>query len=202
MTTLIDVKSLYKARPRIVGFVDVPEFAFVVVKGSGEPEGPGFAEAIQALFTVSYGAHFLVKKAGGDAPRVMPLEALWWVPGVPGAAAMTAPKRTWEWQAMIMQLPPIDAHIVEEAITQAKVKHLPALERVRFLRWSEGRCAQVMHIGPYAEEAPTIERLHAAIEAAGLRLRGRHHEIYLGDPRRAAPEKLKTILRQPVETEA
>ena len=100
---------------------------------------------------------------------------------------------------MIMQPPPIDSAVIATAIDQARAKGLAAAGRVRFELWTEGLCAQVLHIGPYADEAPTVDRLHAAIESAGLRPRGRHHEIYLGDPRRAAPEKLRTILRQPVE---
>ena len=199
MLTLVEVESLYKARRDVVDFVDVPELAFAVIAGRGEPEGQAFSDALQALFSVSYGAHFLVKKATGATTRVMPLEALWWVPGVPGADAMAMSKDQWEWQAMIMQPAPIDAAVVESAIDQSRSKGGAAVDLLRFEPWTEGRCAQVLHVGPYADEAPTVDRLHAAIAAAGLRPRGRHHEIYLGDPRRSAPEKLRTILRQPVE---
>jgi len=198
MSAVLDLESLYKVRRGVVEFVDVPELAFAVVVGRGEPEGSAFSEALQALFAVSYGAHFLVKKEAGVATRVMPLEALWWVPGVTGADAMTAPKERWAWQAMIMQPAPIDASVVERAVDQAQEKGLAGAGSVRFERWTEGPCAQVMHVGPYGEEGPTIQRLHAAIETAGCRPRGRHHEIYLGDPRRSAPQKLRTILRQPV----
>jgi len=106
----------------------------------------------------------------------------------------------WRWQAMIMQPDPIDADMVATARAQARAKKpVPGLERLRYQRWAEGRCAQLLHVGPYASEEPSIARLHQAIAAAGYRPRGRHHEIYLGDPRRSAPEKLRTILRHPVE---
>lgn len=199
MTTVTNLDSLYKVRRGVVDFVDVPELAFVLVRGRGEPGGTAFSEALQALFAVSYAAHFIVKKESEETTHVMPLEALWWVPGVTGADAMSAPRDSWEWQAMIVQPPPIGAAVVEAAVEIARAKGLPAADRVRFERWTEGLCAQVMHVGPYADEALTVDRLHAAIESAGMRPRGRHHEIYLGDPRRAAPEKLRTILRQPVE---
>lgn len=199
MPTVTSLDSFYKVRRGVIDFVDVPELAFAVVPGRGEPEGKAFAEALQALFAVSYAAHFIVKKEAAEVTHVMPLEALWWVPGVAGADALSAPRDRWEWQAMIMQPPPIDSAVIATAIDQARAKGLAAAGRVRFELWTEGLCAQVLHIGPYADEAPTVDRLHAAIESAGLRPRGRHHEIYLGDPRRAAPEKLRTILRQPVE---
>lgn len=204
------VDTLYKPRRDRVEFIDVPELAFVVVPGRGAPEGPDFADAIRALYAVSYGAHFLVKKQVGDAPRVMPLEALWWVGDdaqhaiveavTEGQGTMADTDRDqWHWQAMIRQAPPIDADVVADAIAQAGAKDVPAVDRVAFRMWEEGRCAQLMHVGPYAAEAPSLRRLHAAIRDAGMRPRGRHHEVYLGDPRRSAPERLRTILRQPVE---
>jgi hypothetical protein len=101
---------------------------------------------------------------------------------------------------MIMQPDPIDADLLSEALAQARAKKgLPALDRLRHERWTEGRCAQTMHVGPYSAEAPSIERLHQAIAEAGYVPRGRHHEIYLGDPRRSAPDRLRTIIRQPVQ---
>jgi hypothetical protein len=202
--------ELYTVRKGVVDFVDVPEFGFVVVQGGGDPEGAEFAEAVQALYSVSYGAHFLVRKQYGDAPRVMPLEALWWVddPGEQdiftavalGKADVSDSLRDkWRWQAMIMQPAPVDGRVVAAAIAGARHKDLPALDRLRFQRWAEGRCAQLLHVGAYNAEGPSIMRLHAGIAAAGYRPRGRHHEIYLGDPRRSAPEHLRTILRHPVE---
>jgi hypothetical protein len=211
--TVISFGSLLKAGQGAVEFVDVPEFGFAVVTGTGAPGGTEFTQALQALYSVSYGAHFLVKKQRGEAPKVMPLEALWWVddPGQQdiltavalGQATMADTDRDrWRWQAMIMQPDPIDADMVAAALAQARAKKpAPGLERLRYQRWAEGRCAQLLHVGPYAGEEPSIVRLHQAIAAAGYRARGRHHEIYLGDPRRSAPEKLRTILRHPVEPE-
>jgi hypothetical protein len=141
----------------------------------------------------------------------MPLEALWWVDDQGQQDLLTAvalgratladtDRDRWHWQAMIMQPDPIDAGLAAAALAQARDrKPSPGLERVRYIRWAEGRCAQLLHVGPYAAEEPSIVRLHQAIAAAGYRPRGRHHEIYLGDPRRSAPEKLRTIIRHPVE---
>ena len=192
MTLLVtDPTTLYRARRGVVDYVDVPELGYLMVRGVGAPEGPAFAAAIQALFTVSYGAHFAVKKRWGTAPRVMPLEALWSEP--------VEPRETWQWVAMIAQLEPIDDAVVLDVIEQAQAKNLHALDQLSFEQWAEGLSAQTLHVGPYDAEAPTIGFLHEMIRADGYRARGRHHEIYLGDPRRSAPEKLRTILRQPVE---
>ena len=206
----LDLASLYKARRGRVDVVEVPLLSFAVVRGEGDPDGPAFAEAIQALYAVSYAAHFGAKKRTGVSTKVMPLEALWWADDPEQAeivkrAAMgegslaLADRSAWRWQAMIVQPDPIGAEDVERALEESRPKKLPALGEVAFEAWEEGRCAQTLHVGPYAEEAPTIVRLHAAIDEAGLTPRGRHHEVYLGDPRRSAPEKLRTLVRQPVE---
>ncbi|HEU4422603.1 MAG TPA: GyrI-like domain-containing protein [Pilimelia sp.] len=207
-TTITD---LHRVRKGVVDIVDVPEFGYLMIDGVGAPEGDAFTAAVQALYAVSYGVRFMVKKAYGDAPKVMPLEAQWWVDDPSqqeiiaavaagqGSMAQTDRQR-WQWRAMIAQPEPIDASLVADAAAQARVKKdLAALDRLRYERWTEGRCAQMLHVGPYAEEGPSIARLHAGIAAAGFRPRGRHHEIYIGDARRSAPEKLRTILRQPVE---
>ena len=210
MAQLATHPDLYKARAGRVDFVDVPEFGYLLVPGRGDPNGEEFAEAVRALFTVSYGAHFLVKKKTGDAPRVMPLEGLWWVadtqqPDIMLAAARgevdttDVDRNQWRWQAMMMQPAPIDESVIESAISAAGSKAGPALSELRFERWQEGSCAQLLHVGPYAAEGPSVLVLHDAITAAGYRARGHHHEIYLGDPRRSAPEKLRTILRHPIE---
>ena len=199
MTTVIertDVSRLYKARRGRVEFITVPEWSYLLVPGEGAPQGGAFADAIQALFSVTYGAHFLLRKRTGQTTKVMPLEALWWADDM--SSFLTGHRDRWLWQAMIVQHEPIDADTIAEAIAHAADKGIPSLDRLRFEPWTEGLCAQVLHLGPYSEEAPTIEALHAAIRSAGYVVRGRHHEIYLGDPRRSAPEKLRTIVRQPV----
>jgi hypothetical protein len=204
-------ESLLKVRKGAVDIVDVPEFGFAAVTGTGEPGGAEFTEAVQALYSVSYGAHFRLKKLTGEAPRVMPLEGLWWVDDpaqqdivaavARGEVTMAGSDRgSWRWQALIMQPDPIDAELIAAATAEAAgKKDLPGLARLEYTRWAEGRCAQLLHIGPYAAEAPSIAALHEAIAGSGYRPRGRHHEIYLGDPRRSAPEKLRTIIRHPVE---
>jgi hypothetical protein len=188
-TTALDLGSLYRARRGVVEVVDVPELAVLVVDGTGRPEGPEFTDAVQTLFAVSYGAHFLLRKQRGDAPRVMLLEALWDPPG----------DDPWAWRALVVQPAPIDADVVTATVERAKRRPPPALDRVRFEHWEEGRCAQLLHVGPYADEGPSIDLLHREIAALDLRPHGRHHEIYLGDPRRSRPERLRTILRQPVQ---
>jgi hypothetical protein len=213
MTTIasLDPAPLYHVRRGAVDFVDVPELGYLAVDGTGAPEDGDFAAALQALYGVSYAAHFLLKKERGEATHVGPLEALWWVDDperqalVEAVAAGTASademdRHQWHWRAMILQPSTVDGEIVERAVAQTRAKRdSAALERLRFIRWAEGRCAQTIHIGPYSQETPTIVRLHRAIAAAGCRPRGRHHEIYLSDPRRTTPDRLRTILRQPIE---
>ena len=207
----LGIDALYRVRKGKVVLVDVLELGFLVIDGAGDPSGETFHDAVRALYSVSYGAHFALKKAMGQAPRVMDLEALWWVQGdgaqetmeriAAGAAAMNESDRDqWRWRAMMMQLAPIDADMIEQAIGEAKAKRdIASLSALRYERWAEGLCAQIVHIGPYASEPASIVALHKAIAGLGSTPRGRHHEIYLGDPRTSAPEKLRTILRQPIE---
>jgi hypothetical protein len=200
MTTAIDLehdlKRLYRAR-QAPELVDVPELEFLMLDGQGDPNVSGrYREAIQALYAVSYTLKFALKRGGGVDYRVAPLEGLWW------AEVMTRfseNKSAWHWTMMIRQPPEVTPELVEEAAAEvARKKRLPAARELRLERFAEGRAAQVLHIGPWADEGPTIERLHAFIEEQGYAKRGRHHEIYLSDPRRTAPERLKTIVRQPV----
>ncbi|MGZ8770413.1 MAG: GyrI-like domain-containing protein, partial [Aeromicrobium sp.] len=139
-----------------------------------------------------------IKRAeGGIDYGVMPLEGLWWVPDM--STFTTADKSAWDWTMMIMQPDQVTPDLLEQARVKAAAKNpLEAISRVRLERFGEGTAAQVMHTGPYATEGPTIQRLHAFIDEQGYERTGKHHEIYLSDPRRAAPEKLKTIVRQPV----
>ena len=205
------VDALYKVRKGDVEFVDVPELAYVMIDGGGAPGGETFTDALQALYSVSYGVHFALKKSGVAAPRVMPLEGLWWTEGAAASAlfervaagdrgSYASSRDEWCWRLMIVQLPPVDEVAIARAVDQAKAKKgLASLSDVRFERWAEGPSAQIMHVGPYATEAASVAALHHAIIEHGLRPRGHHHEIYLGDPRTSSPENLRTILRQPVE---
>ncbi|MGA3057765.1 MAG: GyrI-like domain-containing protein [Candidatus Limnocylindrales bacterium] len=190
--------------PRNPVLVDVPELGYLMIDGKGAPEEDAeypttdFQQAIAALYPMAYTIKFRLKRDGLAMP-VLPLEALWFT-GEDEAFDMNVAPENWSWRALIAVSDDVTPHIFEEAMAEVRRKKGDSdqLARLRFERWREGRCAQVMHIGPYTEERPTIERLHAFIAAQGLKPRGAHHEIYLGDPRRGDPAKLKTALRQPV----
>ena len=192
-------KNLYAPSAKAPGMVHVPAFNFLMIDGHGDPNNnPVYAEVVEALYSLSYTLKFAIKKAEGIDYAVMPLEGLWWTPDM--ADFSVEDKSNWDWTMMIVQPELVTAEWVERARAEAiKKKGLSALERIRFERYEEGPSAQIMHIGPYAAEAPTIARLHAFIEEQGRALGGKHHEIYLSDPRRAAPDKMKTVIRQPVK---
>lgn len=191
------LKSLYGASAEPV-VIDVPAMNFLMVDGHGDPNtSPLYVTAITALYGVSFTLKFALKRGPEQVDyKVMPLEALWWAQDFGSFAR--AEKSKWLWTAMIMQPDFITGAHVDAAVA-AVLKKRPndMLAQVRFESFPEGRAAQLLHIGPYDAEAPNIERLHAFIEAQGGKLSGKHHEIYLSDPRRVAPEKLKTIIRQP-----
>ena len=193
-----ELKFLYGASAKNIREVDVPVMNFLMIDGEGDPnDSPAFGEAAETLFALSYTLKFAIKK--GDMAidyGVMPLEALWWADDM--KAFSTDDKSAWKWTAMIMQPGFIDADMVAQAMaTLQKGKNPAALPLVRFETFDEGHSAQILHIGPFSEEGPTISRLHAHIDARTTR-RGRHHEIYLSDIRRAAPQNWRTILRQPM----
>ena len=202
MTTTVDLRrqlrALYSATAT-PAFVDVPDLPFLMVDGHGDPNtAPAYAEAVQALYAVAYTIRFALRRGPEalDAP-VMPLEGLWWTPDM--STFSTEDKSQWDWTMMIVVPDQVTLRIVEDArAAAAKKKGTAAVGEVRLERYAEGRCAQVLHVGPYSAEGPTIAALHAFISGRGYVLSGKHHEIYVGDPRRAAPEKLRTIVRQPV----
>jgi hypothetical protein len=193
-----ELQALYFPSAKEPVLVNVPPMGYAVVDGEGDPNtSKDFQEAIEALYGVAYTAKFAAKKAGLRDFVVMPLEALWWAEDFDDF--LQAEKEKWKWTAMIMQPKPMDRKLFDESVEALRGrKNPPSLSKVRFERFREGRSAQIMHIGPYAAERPTIERLHRFIYESGYKLAGKHHEIYLGDPRRTAPERLKTVLRQPV----
>ena len=193
-----EMKQLYQPSAREVVQIDVPGFRFLMVDGQGDPNtSPEYAQAIEALFSVSYTAKFMVKKSPQEIDySVMPLEGLWWADDM--SAFVTNDRARWKWTMMIMQPDFVTDEVIEAAIAAVrKKKQLPAIDKLRLEEFNEGRCAQVLHIGPFTEEGPTIERVHAFIDARSG-LRGKHHEIYLSDIRRADPKKWKTIIRQPM----
>ena len=202
-------KSLYMPSAKKVEVVDVPALNFVMIDGVIEPghepgTSPLFEENMQALYGAAYTLKFMFKKHKEnpvDYP-VMAMEGLWWVED--GLFDITI-KDNWFYTMMIMQPDLVTQDDFTEALQQLRKKKgdLPAFDRLRLGTWEEGRCVQTMHIGPYATEPATIEKMRAFMEENALQdqvgLGGKHHEIYIGDPRRAAPDKLKTILRHPVE---
>jgi hypothetical protein len=195
-----DISQLYRASatPRIV---DVPEMSFLMIDGHGDPNtSPEYRDAIQALYTLSYSLKFAIKRSGGAPYKVCPLEGLWWARDWTAFAA--ADKSSWDWTAMIRQPAEVTADLYRQvAESVLSKKQLPALNQVRLESFTEGRAGQILHVGPYSAEAPTISVLHTFLATQGYHfdgMRQKHHEIYLGDPRRAAPEKLRTIIRQPV----
>ena len=192
-----ELKQLYNPSAKEVNSVDVPAMNFLLVNGEGAPTSPQYSEAIEALFSVSYTLKFTVKKSKGIDFSVMPLEGLWWIDDM----TKFSPERKdeWKWTAMIMQPKYVTANDVKLAVEQVKKKkNLPALSKVRFENFKEGPSAQIMYIGPFSAEGPTIAKIHAYIQNSGHTLSGKHHEIYLNNPATTAPEKLKTILRQPM----
>lgn len=192
-----ELRHLYHATKEPV-VVDVPPMNFLMIDGSGDPNTtPEYQHAVEALFSVSYAVKFKMKKTQGVDYVVMPLEGLWWADDL--SAFVKDDRAHWKWTMMIMQPDVVPAEMVEEAVAEVRErKQLPALDKLRFERFHEGRAAQVMHIGPFSEEGPTIERLHDFIRERG-ELTGKHHEIYLSDVRRANPKNWKTILRQPMK---
>lgn len=194
-----ELHPLYAPSAKTPSLVDVPAMQFLMIDGVGDPNtSAAYAEAVEALFTLSYALKFAVKKSAvGIDYGVMPLEGLWWADDM---AAFTAGDRSaWQWTMMIMQPEWVTGALVRDITHEvARKKKLPALSLVRFESFTEGPAAQVMHIGPFTEEGPTIARLHTFIDIEGHQLAGKHHEIYLSDIRKAAPDKWKTIVRQPL----
>ncbi len=191
-----DLKPLYSPPKGKFTFVDVPPLNFLMLDGHGDPNvAPEYTQAVEALYSLAYTIKFARKAQGVEFPAG-PLEGLWWVAD-PTQFTM-ADKSTWDWTAMILQPDAVTPEVVEAARAEAiRKKGLPALEQVRFETYHEGPSVQTLYLGAYADEGPTIAALHRYAEEQGYALHGKHHEIYLGDPRRSAPEKLKTIIRQP-----
>ncbi len=192
------LKPLYLPSAKEVSVVDIPALNYLMVDGRGDPNtSADYQHAVQALFSVAYATKFAAKKGPLQTDYgVMPLEGLWWADDLRAFAADD--KANWQWTMMIMQPDCVPDALLRDTIAQVrKKKDLPALERLRIERWTEGRCAQILHVGPFTEEGPTIARLHACIDARSG-LRGKHHEIYLSDIRRSDPANWKTILRQPM----
>jgi hypothetical protein len=191
-----ELKQLYNPSAKEISVVDVPAMNFLLVNGEGAPGSLQYVEAVEALFSVAYTIKFMVKKTKGVDFGVMPLEGLWWMEDMNKFSVDR--KEEWKWTALIMQPKYVAAEDFKVAVEQVGRKKNPsALFKVRFESFKEGTVAQIMYIGPFSDEGPTIKKIHEYIQKSGHTLLGKHHEIYLNDPSKTAPDKLKTILRQP-----
>ncbi|MFM8320291.1 MAG: GyrI-like domain-containing protein [Chloroflexota bacterium] len=198
-------KALYSPSAKQPQIVEIPEMLFIRIDGVIEPgqapgSSPGFQAAVEALYGISYTLKFMLKKRPLDPVDypVMPLEGLW---GLSHGDFDIRVKDNWRYTLQIMQPDLLTAGLFAEGLVQLRKKRgdVPELAQLRLERFYEGLAVQVLHLGPYAEEPATLERMHAFAAEQGCRLRYDHHEIYLGDPRRADPANMKTILRHPVE---
>ncbi len=176
-----ELRDLYRAPAEQLAIVEVPDHDYLMSDGAGPPAGEQFITAVDALYSVSWALKFALKREGVEF-AVMPLEGLWWNPE--------------RWTLMIAQPEEVTEELVAQAVsTVAKRRDLPSLRRLRLERFHEGLAAQVTHVGPYADEHDTLERLEEFVETQGFQFVGTHHEIYLGDPRRTPPTRLRTIMR-------
>jgi hypothetical protein len=197
-----ELKEFYLPSAKQPSIVEVPTMSFLMINGRGNPnDSQEFEDAVTALYGLSYTLKFMLKGKGAPDYTVMPLEGLWWNP----AKRKFDPRKDmwdwdeWKWTLMIAQPVHINAENVKAASAELKrKKNPPALAKSRFREFDEGLSVQIMHIGPYADEEPTITRLHLFAVDNGYKLRGKHHEIYISDPRRAKPQSMKTVVRHPV----
>ena len=198
--TSIDLKKSYRdhytAKPEPT-IVQVPERPHLMIDGEGDPNtSPAYRDAVAALYPLAYGLRSAIKDSTGVAYTVMPLEGLWWVEG--GFSALDD-RSQWRWTAMICQPDEATGELAQRVLPKVTTaKKLAAGGLARLERFGDGLAAQILHLGPYSQEGPTIDRLHRFVEGNGYRLTGKHHEIYLTDPRKGDPDKTRTIIRQPV----
>jgi hypothetical protein len=193
------LKHLYQPPTKQVVRVDVPAMNYLMIDGDGDPNtSQAFKHAIEVMYPLSYTLKFMVKKGPLAIDYgVMPLEGLWWADDM--STFTVEDKSNWKWTLMIMQPDFVTKYMVDVAVAEVKKKmNSSALLKVRFESLSEGACAQIMHIGPFSEEGPAIEKVHNFISGCGCTRTGKHHEIYLSDIRKADPKKWKTVIRQPM----
>jgi hypothetical protein len=200
MTTKLDLTKEYKTyytaktTPEIVEFDKIP---FLTIEGEGEPAGKEFTSKVKALYPLAYGVKNICKKQGKDF-AVPKLEGLWWVES--DRPALKVPRKDWRWKLLIRLPDFVTLEIVEKAKEEVfKKKGIELVKEIEFEKIMEGKCVQIMHIGPYSAESETIKKMEIFMKENNLVKNGFHHEIYLSDPRKVAPEKMKTILRQPVK---
>ncbi len=196
-----ELKEFYSSPTGKITIVDLPAFNFVMIDGTGDPnKSPEYQDAIEALYAISYTLKFMVKKEQLIDYGVMPLEGQWWTDDM--ARFSISNKDNWNWTSLIMQPEYISEDLYKRALEQvAQKKKLPSLSKARWENFREGLAAQIMYVGPFANEGPVVKQLHHFIAEKGYVANGRvqkHHEIYLSDFRKTSPEKLRTIIRQPM----
>jgi hypothetical protein len=192
-------KEFYNPPSKNPVLVEIPPMKYLMVDGHGDPNtAVEYTLALEAVFGLSYSIKFAVKKRQGIDYGVMPLEGLWWSEDM--SSFVNADKSAWDWTAMIRQPDFIEYDLVEEIRAEVAKKSNPAwLGKLRFDLIHEGMCVQMMHLGPFTTEGPHIAWMHRFAQEQGCALNGKHHEIYLSDFRRTAPEKLRTVIRQPIK---
>ncbi|RBY93395.1 hypothetical protein DQ237_18280 [Blastococcus sp. TF02-8] len=206
MTEKTDFKRTldpYRATRHEFRIVDVPDLRYLMIDGCGDPNtAPAFAEALTTLYPLAYALKFASKADLGRDYVVPPLEALWWAEEM-AVFTSARDKSRWNWTLMLMVPDWLGQEHFQMAVERvAGRSNPPRLDDVRFESLAEGRCVQTLHVGSFDDETGTLARLHDEfVPTHGLRMTGRHHEIYLSDFRRVAPERQRTILRQPVAPE-
>jgi len=190
------LKSLYNPPTGEVELIRVPTLKYIMVDGVGDPGGEAFQQAMGVIYNVAYTMKFRSKATLRKDYNVMAPEGLWWMKG----GGFDAAKRDeWMWTLMSVQPDFVTSKLFSEAVKEVgQKKDPPGLEKARLESFAEGLCVQILHVGPYSAEPESIAKLEAYAKENGYRMAGKHHEIYLGDPRRAAPSKLRTIIRHPV----
>ncbi len=197
-----ELKHLYRPSAKAFTVVDVPPMQYLMADGHGDPNtAPAYQEAVEALYAVAYKLKFMSKRQLGKDYVVPPLEGLWWAEDM-DSFTVDRDKSAWDWTMMIMQPAWITHEMFAQALRQVEAaKGLPALPRLRLETYHEGLSVQILHLGSYDDEGPVLQRMHAEfLPQSGYEMAGKHHEIYMSDPRKVAPEKLRTVLRQPVRS--
>ncbi|MHA2037751.1 MAG: GyrI-like domain-containing protein [Promethearchaeota archaeon] len=194
-------KEFYQPGSKVVVVINIPEMQFLMIDGIGSPgDSKEYQDALATLYPVAFKTKFLSKAKGKDYV-VPPLEGLWWADNMEDYKSGNRDK--WKWTMMIRQPDWITEKIISEAIEITK-KNKPELsellDKLRMEKYNEGQSAQIMHLGPFSEEGPTVDKVHKFIAKQNGNYDGfkqKHHEIYLSDPRKAKPENMKTVIRQP-----
>jgi len=191
-----ELARFYRPPADYVEILRIPRMKYIMVDGGGSPESDDFHQAIGTIYNVAYTMKFRSKKLLKKDYNVMALEGLWWSEG----GGFDVDKRnSWQWTLMVVLPEFVTPKLFADSVKEVKAKkNPPGLEKAHLVPFAEGLCAQTMHVGPYSTESETIARLDAFVKDRGYKMVGKHHEIYMGDPRRAAPSKLKTIIRHPI----